>query len=133
MIYRRAPLFRRLGTAVIGLALIAPHAAPLSAAMIGTGEVIHAEASRLDQGRLLEALDREDVQHQLVALGVSPEDARERVSRLTSEEIAALESRVAELPAGGDALALVAAIFIVLVVTDALGYTDIFSFVRPPR
>lgn len=131
MSHHRNSLPRRLGTALIALAVSAPYVAPATAAMIGTDQVIRAEQTRIDRDRLLKALEGKAVQEQLVALGVDPKSAHERVLRLTDEEIAALNERMKDMPAGSGALAALAAVFIILVITDALGYTDVFTFVRP--
>ncbi|TPW09573.1 MAG: hypothetical protein FD130_2475, partial [Halothiobacillaceae bacterium] len=51
--------------------------------------------------------------------------------KMTDSEVAQLNSRIAELPAGGDVLGLVVFLFVFFVITDAIGITDIFTFVRP--
>jgi hypothetical protein len=38
-----------------------------------------------------------------------------------------------ELPAGGDALGLLVFIFLVLLFTDIMGFTNIFPFVKHPQ
>ena len=57
----------------------------------------------------------------------------ERIAQMTDQEIAHLNQQLAELPAGGDVLGLVVLIFIVFIITDAIGATDIFPFVHPVR
>jgi hypothetical protein len=44
-----------------------------------------------------------------------------------------LAAKIDELPAGGDALGLLVFVFIVLLITDILGFTDIFPFVKKPH
>jgi len=127
---RTALLIRRVGVAIVALVMVAPYVTSASTGMIGTDQVIRAEQTRLDRAVLLAALDRDEVLGQLVALGVDPADARNRIMRLTDDEIAALNERMKELPAGGNAWAAVGIIFIILVITDALGFTDVFTFVR---
>src|SRR4030066_303849 len=83
----------------------------------------------LERDELVSLLEREDLQRQLSALGVDVEHAKDRVAALTDAEVARINERVAELPAGGGALGVVLFIFIVLIITDALGVTDIFPFV----
>lgn len=104
--------------------------APAHAAMIGTGEVVAAEQGMLDRTQLLNALERDDVREQLVAWGVDPADAATRVASLSDEEVQTLASRVNELPAGGDVLGVVVFLFLVLLVTDILGFTNVFPFVK---
>lgn len=103
---------------------------PAQAAMVGTGEVVAAEQGALDRAQLLGALARDDVRAQLTALGVDPADAAARVASLSDEELQAMNARMNELPAGGDVLGVVVFLFLVLLVTDILGFTDIFPFVK---
>ena len=59
------------------------------------------------------------VQQQLKSAGIRAEvdtqDAKARVQALTDAEVAELNARMAELPAGGDVLAVVLIIFLVFV------------------
>jgi len=103
-------------------------------AMIGTESVV--DAARGDQARqyVNRILEREDVQRVLKAQAVSAEEAKARVDALSDAEVADLAAKLDQAPAGGDALGaiLFAAlfIFIVLLVTDIFGYTDVFPFVK---
>jgi hypothetical protein len=101
--------------------------------MIGTGQALAAEQGRIDRERLASLLEREDLQRQLATLGVDAQDAKQRVASLTDAEVGRLNQRLAELPAGGDVLGTILLIFIVFVITDAIGATDIFPFVHPVR
>ena len=69
-----------------------------------------------------------------MAWGINPEEAKARVDSLTDEEIEEIASRMDQLPAGGGALGVIAGaaliIFIVLLLTDILGFTDVFTFVK---
>ena len=78
-------------------------------------------------------LAREDVRSELTARGVSVEQAQERVNAMTNAEVTQLAGRIDELPAGGDVLGLLFTVFIVLLVTDILGLTKVFSFTRGIR
>ncbi len=98
-------------------------------AIVGTGATINAEKTQ----QLRDLLARDDVQTQLVTLGVDPTEAMARVNSMTDDEITALTGNLENLPAGGDALGTLALIFIVLLITDILGYTDIFPFVKSKK
>ncbi|WP_019588983.1 MULTISPECIES: PA2779 family protein [unclassified Thioalkalivibrio] len=101
--------------------------------MVGTRALIDQVQAEDTRAQLLERLDDASVQEQLIAMGVDPEQARERVARLTDEELAELEARIDSEPVGAaGALGVVAIVFLVFVITDALGVTDIFAFVHPP-
>ncbi len=104
-----------------------------AAAMIGTETLI--EADRAQQARIYvnRLMAHEKVQQVLVSQGIDPLEAKARVDSLTDAEVIRLADRIEQLPAGGDAfLVIVGAsliIFIILLITDILGYTDIFPFV----
>jgi len=84
---------------------------------------------------LLRVLERAEVQQQLLAQGVSVEQAKARIAALSDAEAAQLAAQIDSLPAGGDVGgALISAlliIFIVLLITDILGVTKVFPFTRP--
>ncbi|OOG24122.1 hypothetical protein B1C78_09350 [Thioalkalivibrio denitrificans] len=124
---------RRLTVMAATLLLFALVTSPLHASMVGTGEILAAEQAHADRAQLLKTLSREDMRRQMERMGVTPELAEERVARMTDEEVAAINERLGELPAGAGTLEVVAIIFLVLVLLDALGVTDIFAFVRPVR
>lgn len=100
------------------------------AGMVGTAAVIDQQQAALDRGHLLAVLDRDDVRKQLVAMGVDPRAARERAAALSDEELHSLDGRIQGLPAGGDILGIAVLLFLVLLLTDILGYTHIFPFVK---
>jgi len=72
-------------------------------------------------------LAREEVREQMVALGVDPDDASGRVAALTDQELSLLQYHINDLPAGSSALALLGAVFLVLIVLELVGVTNIFS------
>ena len=104
---------------------------PAQASMLATPTVAASAAKE----RILGVLERQDVRAQLQSLGVNPAEAKTRVAAMTDEEAARLAARIDSLPAGGDGIgALVGAallIFLVLLLTDILGVTHVFSFTKP--
>ncbi len=105
---------------------------PVQAAMISTPDVIQSQQSAYDREQLSSMLERGDVQEELLSMGVAPETVQERVNSMTDFEIAQLNEQINDMPAGG-ILGAVVLIFVVFVITDAIGATDIFPFVRPVR
>jgi hypothetical protein len=105
-----------------------------AAGLITTGEVAAAEAKRdtaADRALVLRALQRPEVQARLQDLGVDPQAANARVAALTDQEVATLAERIDSAPAGGnDVLVVALVVFLVLLMTDILGYTNIFPFVK---
>lgn len=88
------------------------------------------------QGRalLLATLDRADVQAALQQRGVSVDQARARVAALTDAEAATVAAQIDQAPAGADGvLGTIVFIFLVLLVTDILGFTKVFPFTRSIR
>jgi hypothetical protein len=107
----------------------------VQAAMISAEQV--AESSITSQGNqdrtlIVAALSREDVQAALVARGIDPAQAQDRVAALTDEEASMVASQLDTAPAGGIIGAIVL-VFLVLLLTDILGFTKIFPFTRSVR
>ena len=119
---------------VLGLLALSLHLPAAHAGMIGTEAVVNAAQTQQYRERLQSALNRDDVQTQLLARGVDPAQVQARVDSLTDEEMQNLAANMDQLPAGGDSvLGVLVFIFIVLLVTDILGYTNIFPFVKHNR
>jgi hypothetical protein len=127
----RKPLAILLVMTFVSLTMLGTQA---QAALVGTSQIIDQGDQQIDRDRLRAFLDRAEVRDQLEALGVDSDIAKARIDSLTNEEVAAIVDRLDQLPAGGDGLAtLVGAallVFIVLLITDLLGLTDIFPFVK---
>lgn len=83
--------------------------------------------------RLRGFLARADVEAALREQGVDAAAARERVQALSDDELAQLDRRIAQAPAGGEVLGLVFSVFVLLLVTDILGFTKVFPFTRSIR
>lgn len=85
-----------------------------------------------DRQRIYAALAREDVRSELVKRGVDPLQVEQRVAALTDEEASAMADQIEKAPAGGIIGAIVL-IFLVLLLTDILGFTKVFPFTRSVR
>ncbi len=106
------------------------------ATLIGTEQVARAAVTQSDDRvRIDAALMRDDIREQLVQLGVDPRHVAERVAALTDEEAARLAASLENAPAGAGPGVLGAAVFIfvLLLVTDILGFTKVFPFTRTAR
>ena len=87
-----------------------------------------------DRAQIYSVLDREEVRTQLEAHGVNPADVKARVAAMSDAEAAALAGQIEALPAGGaDVLGVLLTVFIILLITDILGFTKIFPFTRSIR
>lgn len=120
---------RLLIVAVVTLGSPMPYA---NAGMIPTGEVSQVQA-QTDRSRVQAFMDRDDVQKQFQALGVDAQMAKDRVAALSDEEVARIAGKLDQAPAGGDVIGVIFAVFIILLVTDILGFTKVFPFTKPVR
>lgn len=103
---------------------------PASAGIIATDQI----AASAERDRVKTFLDRAEVRSKMQALGVDPDAARARVDALGDDEVATLTGEIDRLPAGGtDILTVVLVVFIVLLITDILGVTKVFPFVKPMK
>ncbi len=105
-----------------------------NAGLISTEQVVEREAAAQDRARIFDFLARQDVRAQLTEFGVDPAMAEARVAGLSDAEIRSVAGRIDQLPAGQDVfgaiLSTALVIFVVLLITDILGLTDVFPFVR---
>jgi hypothetical protein len=125
--------FRLAGVYLCAVMLGTLQVLPAQAAMVGTASVIHSESKRIEREQLAGMLEREEIRQQLQAMGVDPALAKQRAATMTDAEVASLNQRLQEVPAGSDVLGVLLIIFVVFVITDAIGATDIFPFVHPVR
>jgi hypothetical protein len=108
-----------------------------NAALIGTEQVAAAEGMQAEgaaRAHVLATLDRADVVEGLKARGVDPLQVRARVDALSDAEVAQLAQTIDSAPAGAsDVLGILLTIFVVLLITDILGFTKVFPFTRSIR
>lgn len=105
-------------------------AVPASAGMVGTAS-LSSETMQITTGVDSLVEQRQWIQTQLETNGVESAQAALRVSSLSDDQVKQIHQRIDEMPAGSSALGTVAFIFLVLVITDLTGLTDVFPFIRP--
>ncbi|GEK72306.1 MULTISPECIES: PA2779 family protein [Halomonas] len=98
--------------------------------LVGTTSVLDAQASQQDRDKIRRVLAREDVQQQLLLQGVSPAEVENRVAALSDAEAREMADRLDQMPAGAGVVGALFAVFIILLVTDILGLTDVYPFTR---
>lgn len=126
---------------IFSLIAIGIHIPVAHAGMIGTDAVINAAQAQQDRQRLHDILSRQDVKAQLAARGVDPAQVQARVDSLTDQEIQALANKMDTMPAGGtmldfdfgDFVNLAVLVFLILLITDILGFTNVYPFVKHPK
>ncbi|MFT5657477.1 MAG: hypothetical protein ACI9KN_000750 [Gammaproteobacteria bacterium] len=123
-IFGRLSLVSILATAMLFVSL------PGQAAMVGTAQINRdISGNSVDQITLLQG--RLWIQQQLVMNGVDEADSVIRVSRLSDAQVQQVRVRFDEMPAGAGVVGVAATIAVVILVTDLIGLTDIYPFIRP--
>ena len=103
---------------------------PAYSAMVDNQQLLQQANHELSIQEISSLLEQGNVQDRLIAMGVDPQVASERIQSMTAAELAELQVKLEELPAGEGVLGAVLVVFIVLVITDMLGATDVFPFVK---
>lgn len=116
---------------------------PAQAALVSTERAIETERTETgaaaERARVMAFMARDEVRREFTALGVDADEATARVAALSDAEIRRIAGHIELEPAGQSAIVsitvalIVASVFVfaVLLITDILGLTDIFPFVRP--
>jgi hypothetical protein len=112
----------------LGLPLQSAHAG-----IMGTDKVSATTQSQLGREKIRTFLEREDVLKGLKAQGIDAGSAKARVDALTDDEVQKVAGKIEKLPAGGEILGILFSVFIVLLVTDILGFTKVFPFTHSVR
>ena len=124
----RVESFRRACVTLMSVSLVSlGMQVPAAANVVGTSEAI--SASRITDARAVvdATLARADVRAQLAEMGVDQAAIEGRLAALSEDEIASLADQIQTAPAGGDFLAVVGIVFVVLVILELVGVIDIFK------
>jgi hypothetical protein len=105
---------------------------PAEAAIITTEQIAAANSAQQNRQTISAALARPEVIAQLAEFGVDQQQAQARVAALTDEQAAAMAHEINQMPAGGDWAwaGWLLGIFLILVITDLIGWTHIFPFTK---
>jgi hypothetical protein len=126
-------LLRRSIALFLSILLALTPLLPAQAAIIGNDHIVNQSLSNQTRDGLHQLVEQETVQQQLQEWGVNPDQIKSRIARLTDAELARINQQVNDLHAGGDVLGILLVLFLVFVITDIFGATDIFPFINPPR
>jgi hypothetical protein len=106
------PSPRKAGLLITLVSFLLLYLSPSQAAMVTTESAI----GDIDRAQLVTMLERDDVQQQLIDMGVDPADALERVAKMTDEEVAELNGKIAQLPAGAGLNAVELLLIIIIII-----------------
>jgi len=105
-----------------------------SAAIIETEIAKDSIEGKQARNYILSVLAREEVQAVLTAQGIDSQEAKRRLDSLTDAEVIRFAKEIKQLPAGGGAFGTIVGaaliVFLVLLITDIMGFTDVFPFVK---
>lgn len=109
----------------------------VSAQVVPTEALVQSQAATGDiadsRARVNAFFARDDVRRAMVKEGVDGSAAQARVDAMSDDEIRDLDGRIAQAPAGGEVLGIIFTVFVILLVTDILGFTKVFPFTRSIR
>ena len=132
-IIRKKIGFISLFMATIMLLIATPYQ-PLLAAMVPTEATINGIDAQDARDHLKTLISRNEIKNALISHGIDPDEAKARVDSLSDFEAIEAAGKIDQLPAGGGVFgAIIGAaliVFLVLLLTDILGYTDVFPFVK---
>ena len=113
---------------IVSLAILAAgFVQPSFAGTIDTSYLIDADTRATSLDRIEAFMAQQGVAEQLQKLGVEQSIIEERLQGMTTAELVTLEDRLESEIAGGDALAVVGTVFLVLLILELVGVTDIFK------
>lgn len=114
------------GSLCLGLALSAMPS-PVRAAIIGTEQIVSGAARGDDLRTVQDFLSRNAVAAELEQYGADAADAQQRVAALSDVELRELADNIRNAPAGAGVIEIVGIVFIILLILELVGITNIFS------
>lgn len=115
---------------ITSLPVAAAPAASTSTDLVSTQSVLANDSGQTDRERIHQLLNRADIQEALVEQGVDLDEVDARVAALSDGEAQQMANQLEELPAGAGVIGALFAVFVILLVTDILGLTDVYPFTR---
>jgi hypothetical protein len=123
----RLSLWRKTSIAILSVAIFNMGlAGAASAAIVETSALVTTDRAT-DLGSVRSQLDRADVRAKLQEMGVDATAVDRRIASLNDRELHRLAMDMQSAPAGGDAVWIVGAVFIVLIILELTGVIDIFK------
>jgi hypothetical protein len=115
---------------IVSLCYLELPISPAHAGRISTYSITAASQAESPRQKLQRYLERKDVRAGLEQNGVTPAAAKARVDALSDEGVATVAGRIDALPAGGKFVSALVFVFVLLLITDILGFTKVYSFTR---
>ncbi|AMK09970.1 MAG: PA2779 family protein [Pseudodesulfovibrio sp.] len=126
--------FSKLVCLLVVASLLSLNVATAQAGLISTEASIAASRAVENRALIKAQLEREDVRQVLAGQGLTAAEVDQRIDALSDAEVARIADHMGEMPAGGGAFGIIIGaalfVFIVLLITDMAGATDVFPFVK---
>ena len=100
---------------------------PARAGMIGTEQAVAATSRAENLATVQAFMARDDVRAQLESWGVESAQATDRVAQLSDAELQQIAMNIESQPAGGGVLVIIGVVFVVLLILEIVGVTNIFT------
>jgi hypothetical protein len=121
---------------IVSFALLDLSVQSARAGMIGTETIMEVRTAQDARAALIAHFEREEVEKALADHGLDAAEAKARVASLSDAEVIRAAEMMEQLPAGAGAAGVIGAIVfvgVVLLITDIVGLTNVYPFVRPAR
>ena len=126
-----------VATVIAGLIFTSMPMPRAQAALVTSEDLAIQRSAAADRARINDLMAREDIQREFKIQGISPQEAQARVNSMTDQEVSQVVGRLDQLPAGqsvvGAIIGAAVLVFIVLLITDIVGWTKVFPFTRAQR
>jgi hypothetical protein len=123
----RLSLWRKTSIAILSVAILnLGMAGAAQAAIVDTSTLVTTDREA-DLSTIRARLDRAEVRAQFEEMGVDAIAVERRIASLNDRELHRLAMDMQNAPAGGDAVWIVGAVFIVLIILELTGVIDIFK------
>jgi len=120
-------LWRRYAVGILSVSMLnMGMMSAATAAIVDTSAIITTDREA-DLGAIRTQLAQAEVRAQMEQMGVDAAAVDQRISRLNDRELHRLAADMRNAPAGGDALALIGAVFVILLILELVGVIDIFK------
>lgn len=120
-------LWRKTSIAILSVAILnLGMVGAVQAAIVDTSALV-TTSREADLSTVRARLDRAEVRAQFEEMGVDATAVDRRIASLNDRELHRLAVDMQNAPAGGDAVWIVGAVFIVLIILELTGVIDIFK------
>lgn len=123
----RMSFWRVSAVSILSVALVNVGFVSAASAAIVDTQALVTTAREADLASIRTQLDREDVRAKMLEMGVDASHLDTRLASLSDRELHQLATDMERAPAGGDALAVIGIVFLVLLILEVVGVIDIFK------